>query len=221
MNQFTLKALYKLLLKRMPVIPGLFTVALVIFSISGLSGQEMDAVNAIRELKDGYLIVRMPSSRAKIDTLSQMVNRTKDPRSKEKLVKMLQEAREKRDSLIADYTRAFKSRYNFSKVAYFMDQDASNLASAHFYDMDGAQVKWDDISQKPYYFLYFERTEESKIDALVFHFSSGKKVPKPFPNNFSTGGLNVFFVKILEKSFADWRIGRINKKLHNFWRTVN
>lgn len=221
MKQFTLKAFFKLLLKGMPVLPGLYAIALVLLPISGLSGQDMDMVNAIRELKEGYLVVRMPSSRAKIDTLTRMVDRAQHPGTKGKLQKMLQETKDERDSLIADYTRAFQNRYNFSKVAYFMDYESRDLASAHFYKPDGEEVRWEDIHQKPYYLLYFERTEESKIDALVIHYSSGKTVPRPFPNNFSTGGINVFLVKLLEKSFADWRIGRINKKLHNFWDTVN
>ncbi|MEO5905961.1 MAG: hypothetical protein ABIQ11_04510 [Saprospiraceae bacterium] len=221
MKQFTPKAFFKLLLKGMPVLPGLCVVALVISSISGISAQDMDVVNAIRELKDGYLIVRMPSSRAKIDTLTQMVNRSKDPGDKVKLQKMLKEASEERDSLIADYTLAFKNRYNFSKVAYFMDYEVRDLPSAHFYTPDGSAVRWDDILKKPYYFLYFGRTDASKIDALIIHDSSGEIVPRPFPNNFSTGGFNVLVVKILEKSFADWRIGKINRKLHRFWDTVN
>jgi hypothetical protein len=176
-----------------------------------------DPVQAIRDLREGYLIVRIPAFKAKIDTLQSMISRNRDSSTLPRLQKLLHEAIEERDSLLADYTSAFRDVYKFSKTAYFFDYEGHDLRSAHFYHMDHTPMPADEIRQKPVFYLYFERTEESRIDALVFYDIEGHKIPPPFPNNFSRGGVNFLFLKVSAKSFPAWRVGKINKRLFKFW----
>jgi hypothetical protein len=201
---------YKLL-----ILTGLFI--LPIYGPLDLGAQAPDPVTSIRELHKGYLIVRMPSFRSKIDTLEALVTRADDPTKRARFAKLLQEAKEERDTLLADYVRAFKNQYHFSKVAYFMDYDSRNLNTATYYNLDGERIAVADLSENPLYYLYFERTQESKIDALVVYSRMGKKIPKPFPNDFSRSGVNFLFLKISSKNFPAWRVGKMEKRFYNFW----
>ncbi len=179
--------------------------------------QTVDPVLSIRDLREGYLIVRMPASKAKIDTLQSMIFRSTDNNSKHRLQRILDETTQERDSLLSDYTRAFRDYYHFSKTAYFFDYEGHDLRKAVFYNMDGSPFSKEDIHTKPVFYLFFERTEESHIDALVIYDVEGVRVPSPFPNNFIQGGINFLFLKVSARKFPAWRVDRINKRLFKYW----
>jgi len=208
------------LLKTYKILLLMGIVVLSMNSLNSLQAQRSDPVQSICDLKEGYLIVRIPTYRAKIDTLQAMTARSADSSSKNRLQKLLDEAIQERDTLFSDYTRAFRDVYNFSKVAYFFDYEGRDLRFAHFYKLDGTPMPIEELSLKPVFYLYFERTEESHIDALVIHNVAGQEIPAPFPNRFSRGGINFLFLKISDKKFPAWRMGKINKRLFKYWREV-
>ncbi len=179
-----------------------------------------DPVQSIRDLKEGILVIRFPGYKSKIDTLTSMISRT-EGKSKARLEKMLEETKYERDSVRQDYINAFRTYYDFSMAVHFMDYESRDLSKAHFYSMEGSPVPFQKISGQPHLFLVFEKTQESKIDALVVYDHDMKKLPPPFPNNFSLGGFNFLFVSLLEKKVPDWIVKRINKKFQRFWETVN
>ena len=186
-----------------------------------LSGQAMvDPANAIKELKEGYLIIRFPTYKSKVDTLTAMSARATDPKNKARITKELQQTIEERDTLWADYIEAFKTRYSFSKVAYIFDYDAHDLNTAHYYNLEGESIAVADLSEGPLYYVFFERTEEDALDALVVYNRNMKKVPKPFPNDFMRGGINILFLKISDKKFPSWRVGKMNKRFNDFYTAV-
>ena len=193
----------------------LFTLSISITSIAA-----QDPGQAIRDLKEGTLIVRFPAFKSKIDTLQSMITRA-DSQSKNRLTHLLNEALYERDSVRMDYMSAFKNYYDFSEVAYFFDNESKNMQSANFYNMDGEKISNQEINKLPVFYMVFERTNESKVDAIVIYDSNMKHIPRPFPNNFTRGGFGFLFVKASEKSFPEWRIKKINKKLHKFWSQVN
>jgi hypothetical protein len=182
-----------------------------------VAAQAPDPAASIRELKDGYLIVRFPAYRAKIDTLAVMVQKTTDPDKKARLLKQTQETMAKRDTLQKEYIEAFKNQYQFSKVAYFLDYEGHDLQTASYRNLQGEPIPINELSEVPLYYLYFERTDQSKIDALVVYNANGNRLLSPFPNNFSRGGINFLFIGIADKNFPAWRIGRINKQFFKFW----
>lgn len=197
---------------------GLLLIWVCVFMTS-LAAQDSEAIRAINELRQGTLIVRFPTQKAKIDTLTSLVARSKDPRQKQAFEKELQETLAERDSLIASYSWAFKNKYSFSKAAYFFDYDSRDLNTARYYNFDGERIAVGDISDKPLYYLFFDRTEENKMDALVIQNRFLKKVPRPFPNDFTTGGINVLFLKLAGKKMSTWRVEKMNKRLFAFWET--
>lgn len=183
-----------------------------------LNAQSVDPVLSIRELKDGFLIVRIPASKAKIDTLQAMATRAKDEKSKHQIQKQLNSAIQERDTLLADYMEAFRNFYRFSNAAYYLDYEGRDLRKAPMYKMDGSPLLKEEIGMKPVYYLHFERTPESHIEALVIYNVEGIRIPPPFPNNFTQGGINFLFLKVSEKKFPSWRVDRINKRLYKYWK---
>jgi len=194
-------------------------ILLVMLSVT-LSGQTQSPPSAIKELREGTLIIRFPTSKPKIDTLTAMVARAQDPKNKERLEKDLQQAIQERDTLMADYIAAFKTEYDFSKVAYFFDYDGRNLNTANYYNLDGERIAVADLSEKPIFYIYFDRTDEDAMDALVIYTRNIQKLPRPFPNDFTLGGINVLFLKISGRKYPSWRVEKINTRLYKYWLEV-
>ncbi len=183
-------------------------------------GQMTTPASSIKELREGTLVIRFPTYTSKIDTLTAMAGRTKDAKNKVRLEKKLNKTIQERDTLLADYIEAFKTRYDFSKVAYIFDYDARNLNTATYYNLDGERIAIADLSEKPLFYLYFERTAVDAQDALVVYNRNIQKMPAPFPNNFIRGGINILFLKISNKKFPSWRVGKMNKKFYKYWEQV-
>ncbi len=204
---------------KLPILAGLFI--LPTLATAPLQAQSPDPAIAIKELKEGYLLVRMPAYKAKIDTLKSLANRTDDPSKKASLEKQLQAVMDERDTLLSDYVSAFKNKYLFSRVAYFFDFDARDLNKATYYNLEGEKISVGDLSEQSLFYLLFERTQESKMDALVIYDRTLRLIPKPFPNNFTRGGINFLFLGISEKNFPAWRVGKLNKRLFQYWNEIN
>lgn len=201
------------------ILAVLFTIVLWGSMSVAISGQTTDAVTAIRELREGTLVIRFPTYKPKIDTLTAMSARTKDPKQKARIDKQLQQAIGERDTLFAQYTEAFRTKYTFSDVAYYFDYEGRDLNKATYYHLDGHRLAVADLSEKPLYYVFFDRTEENKMDALVIYNRFLQKVPRPFPNDFTRGGINVLFLGISDKKFPSWRVDRMNTRLFAFWET--
>ena len=138
-----------------------------------------DAREGIKELKNGTLLVRFPSYKNKIDTLTAMISRVTDEASMKRLLRLREQTVGERDSVHRSYVKAFKDYYDFSEVAYYSDHESRNLSTAHFYRLSGEEISSQELHKKPVYYLFFERTEESKIDALVVYNAEMKKNASP------------------------------------------
>src|SRR5687768_3026379 len=218
-NRFQVRQNNMIKIYRLLAVSGFF----IFFLMNGSIAQDTlkDPVESIRELKEGYLVIRFPAFKNKIDTLTSMIARAEEGPSKKRLEIMKAKTIEERDSLQEDYIKAFQTHYKFSKVAYFMDAEARNLSSANFYSLDKSPITFKELNKLPVYYLIFGRTEESKIDALIIVDSHMKPIPSPFPNNFTRSGFNFLFITLAEDKFPEWRVKKMNKKLHKFYSAVN
>lgn len=194
-----------------------------VFISSSMTAQDtiVDPVDAIRNLKAGYLLVRLPAYQNKIDTLNALIARSHDEPSKKKFIALRDETLEERNQLRVEYLAAFQKNYKFSKAAYFPDSDSRNLSGTRYFSMDGEPVPYEEIKSGPVFYLVFSRTEGSKVDALVILDENMEPVPYPFPNNFSRGGINFLLVKLGGGNFPEWRIKKMNARLYKFWHAVN
>lgn len=212
-----------------PLITRIPIYKLLLFTITSItvlvwspsvSGQMTTPSYSIKELKEGSLVIRFPTYTSKIDTLTAMAGRTQDPKNKERLEKELKKTIQERDTLLADYIEAFQTKYDFSKVAYIFDYDARNLNTATYYNLDGERLAIADLGEKPLFYLFFERTAVDAQDALVVYNRNLQKIPDPFPNDFIRGGINVLFLKISNKKFPAWRVGKMNKQFYKYHADV-
>ncbi|HEX5112650.1 MAG TPA: hypothetical protein VFV79_07375 [Saprospiraceae bacterium] len=175
---------------------------------------------AISNLHDGYLIVRFPTYQSKIDTLKSMIARSSDEGTKKRLQKSLDDTVTDRDTFFKQYTGAFKAKYNFSKAAYFFDKDARDLNTATYYNMEGERISVGDLSENQLFYLYFERTEDSRIDAMVIYDRMQNKLRPPFPNNFAQAGFNFLWIGVSTHNYPSWRIDKMNKRLWKYFNEV-
>lgn len=185
-----------------------------------LRSQADDPAACIKALRQGTLLLRIPTDKPKIDTLQAMANRSTNPDTKKKIEKQLQKAIEERDTLFSDYIEAFKNDYDFCSVGYYFDYEGKDLNTASYYNLDGERISVADLSEKPIFYLFFEHTTGSKIDALVVYDRSLRKIHPPFPNDFSRGGLNTIFLSISGRKFASWRVEKMNKQFHKYIQRV-
>lgn len=193
---------------------------LLLVVVAPLHAQLVNPALSIKELREGNLIVRIPTYKAKIDTLTAMNERSTDPKNQKRIRKQLQETIEQRDTLFADYVTAFKNSFQFCPVAYYFDYDAKDLNLARYYNLEGEHIAVADLSEKPLFYLHFERTTDSKVDALIVYNRFLKKIPDPFPNDFARGGLNFLFVGLSDKKFPTWRVEKMNKRFFGFLEQV-
>ena len=196
------------------------TVCLLMSAPFPLNSQANDPAACIKALREGTLLLRIPTNTPKIDTLRAMASRSANPNHKEKLEKQLQQAIEERDTLFSDYIQAFKNDFDFCAVGYYFDYEGKDLNTASYYNLDAERISVADLSEKPIFYLFFERTTGSKIDALVVYDRSLKKVNPPFPNDFSRGGLNTIFLGLSGRKFASWRVEKMNKHFHKYIQRV-
>jgi hypothetical protein len=218
LSRFQRNIRFKLTTSNWIVFWAVLTLALSEIHIIKAQGTFADL--SINNLHDGYLIVRFPTYRGKIDTLSAMISRTTDESLKKKLQKSLDETKATRDTFFNQYVKAFKENYTFSKAAYFFDRDARDLNTASYYNLDGERISVGDLSESPLFYLYFERTEDSKIDAMVIYDRMQNKLRKPFPNNFVQSGFNFLFISISSDDYPGWRVGKMNKRLWKYYNEV-
>jgi len=217
-NRFQRNIKFKLTTSTGIAIWAIFSLFLSEIHITKAQGAFTDL--AITNLHDGYLIVRFPTYQSKIDTLNSLIARSSDEGTKKRLQKSLDDTIIDRDTFINQYSMAFKAKYNFSKVAYFYDKDARNLNTASYYNMDGERISVGDLSESKLFYLYFERTEDSKIDAMVIYDQMQQKLRSPFPNNFAQAGFNFLFIGISTHNYPYWRIDKMNKRLWKYFNEV-
>ena len=99
-----------------------------------------------------------------------------------------------------------------------MDHDFRDPERAAYFGTDGTRMNGNDFRNAPIFYLFFERTVESKVDAVVIYDNELRRIPPPFPNNFTQGGLSFLFISLEGKSFANWRVKKLNKKLRKFYK---
>ncbi len=195
-------------------------VCLLMLASAPLHSQADDPDACIKALREGTLLLRIPTNKPKIDTLQAMARRSTNPNTKKKLEKQLQQAIEERDTLFSDYVEAFQNDFDFCAVGYYFDYDGKDLNTASYYNLEGERISVADLSEKPIFYLFFEHTTDSKIDALVVYDRSLRKIHPPFPNDFSRGGLNTLFLGLSGRKFASWRVEKINKQFHKYIQRV-
>lgn len=177
--------------------------AIVLFSTS-LLGQT-EATEAIYQLKEGTLIVKLIKHQKKIDMLLKQGK-------KEEAIAHEKEEKKRNESLI----QAFSTNYSFSKLLFVYSTDMGKLADGDptvLFDRDGAPA-----NAIPTNFLFLElgETLNTGVDGFVIRDRHNDQLTQPFPYFVSQWD----FLHINKLSFPKM-IGKWEKKLHSFYSRVS
>jgi|AntRauTorckE5430_2_1112549.scaffolds.fasta_scaffold04946_5 hypothetical protein len=214
--------------------------ALLAFGIA-LPAQDTQAdsndtpTEAIKDLRGGTLIIRLPSNQRKMTALQDALENDDNAERREKwLQKELQATREETKVFNNNMYQAIREAYNFSDIRFTYDYFTPELKAGQFRGhLLNADLKPDTsiaLDRKPVFILSFGRTSKDYsdgVEAMVILGEQLKSPPPPFPyyqrlNDFQAFWGNIFPRSDQELFDALRLVGKLNKKLYKFYnRNVN
>ncbi len=183
-------------------------------------------------LKQGWLIVRLPTFRKKLEVINK---RLADPdtnlATKGRLIKTKKEIKAERDTIRRNLRLTFNKHYRFSKLAFIDDSCTLKLK---YGDTAGClRDKWHEldpnikIGDQPFYFARYGETSyetTTGVYAIVLTDRNFKDLGKPFPY-YSRAELEEQegIMKRVRKIFGKKRhdpAQKLNRKLFQFYNIV-
>jgi len=164
------------------------------------------AVQKVKSLKSGTLIIQLEGFEKKINTLEDLINSKEiSERKKLKLKKDLSNTRNARDTFNSKMISAFQTEYQFSKVLFMFDSNRKRIKTGEtkglFLGMDLEPDLNQELTDSTFYILrvgYVGGHAGSGIEALIISDSKYNDIQKPFPyyyriNSFSSVLKQIFF----------------------------
>jgi len=188
------------------------------------------AVAAIRTLKEGVLLVRLPSNHRKMQELERLIAEpTLDERRRKQLQDRLETLREDTRRFAHTLRDAFLERYDFSPVLFLYDTVAWQTVQQHpaGYFLN-AELQPDPALARPHDRYLFARMGYTKpeggqgIEALVISDARLQDLQSPFPYYSMVNTLGAVFDTVLGAPKARRKhtfkmVARLNKQLHRFY----
>lgn len=151
-------------------------------ALTGDAAREQ-AIDLLKQLSDGVLVVRLNSNHRKITELERLIN---DPgveeKTKKRFRKMLETTREETRQESLDMMKAFDGNYNFSKVLFMYDTASLSLKNGvqNGYFINGALEVDPAISldEADWLLLYFSHPSPA---GFVLLDQQLEPVQRPFP----------------------------------------
>lgn len=182
-----------------------------------------DALQDVKILREGNLVVRLESDKRKLDILEERAKGLSGGQ-KDQVLDQIADIKAIRDSFNLNLIRAFHENYKFSSVYFIYDYDAKRFLDgardAIFLNrsgkIDGA-IEW---TEKPFLGL---RSGEAKggPQGLIMTDDSFNDLPDPFPGFISRNSLGSIFKWLLARDIywrnnAERMVEKLNNKLFNF-----
>lgn len=198
---------------------------LILLTTAALQAQP-DAEDAIRRLKNGALIMRLPAYAQKIAALEEIIATNNDQsavrRSKKLLAKTQKEAREENLRII----RSFRKFYNFSTVYFTYDTSITTLRSGAY---QGIFLN-DDLSPAPQISLpngnfllvhigYTDPATTQRSEALILTDLSLTQIAAPFPSAIRYNAQSVM-LGLNKESTRQKQIKSLNTRLTRFYNGI-
>ncbi|MEO1513623.1 MAG: hypothetical protein AAFV95_01380 [Bacteroidota bacterium] len=148
------------------------------------------SIAAIKELKDGVLIVRLPSKHRKIEQLTQLLDNDKlSKRKRKRMQKLLDQAIEQRDRDGEGIWDAYTKNYDFSELYFTYDTSTvhlkNGLQSGFFLNAQKEVDPSISLAGRPFYLVgkgkVRERENSPGLDAFVILDKDFKRMKGPFP----------------------------------------
>lgn len=191
-----------------------------------LGAQENFAVDHIKALKEGTLIIKLPTHTTKLNAMRELADDPEVyPERRERLKKLIAETEADAQQFNESMTMAFDSNYTFSKVLFTYDYHYDQLKAGEmkgiFLNKNLEKDPSIKIEEGPYYILRFgssQREGSYGVDAMVVMTDQMKDLSAPFPyyqrlNDFSAFLGSLFPAPEQEKRDAIRLVGKFNKRL--------
>ncbi|GEM_PF-5496121 len=150
-----------------------------------LEGQPYSAMQHIVRLKEGLLVVVLPTQHKKIAELERLLSSPElSDRSRHRLSRILRDTRQEVATLQSALQSAFRDAYRFSQVAFVTDDEwrSRPLEALSLRDIKGAAVPLP--TNGAVYFAALGRTDAqagSSMEAMIIHDSAKQRLQRPFP----------------------------------------
>jgi len=170
----------------------------------------------INELKEGVLLVRLPSNRKKIEALENTLTDSLSQKDHKNVSKTLDRTLKETEEVQTGIIAAMGSVFTFSEYAFFMDYDTHEVLK------DGSRLFQSDMKttyklkdSTSIYILSVGRTTETPIDAFIVFDKALQIIASPFPSQISRSGIAGLFGNDTS------HIKRLNTKLWRYFNRVN
>ena len=187
----------------------------------------VDGAEAIKTLKDGYLLVRLTSDKRKIEELERQVAAYPSDR---KLSKKLANTIAYRIEFNEKLKEGFEEHYDFSKVLYFHDYDAKKLLAGDrrgIFLNESFEVDPDiSLGTEDFLVLSEGSAGDSGIEAYIVHDSKMDPLEKPFPYYYRRNDFFKVIFSVFDSKSAKYRnhtkvVKDINESFLNFYSRVS
>lgn len=216
------------------LISGVFFTATLVAQDLPAKDRKVIAVQAIKELKDGTMILRLKSKNNKITKLNELLAApTLNDVNRLKITEELEETIAERDNYNQTLIDAFDKYYSFSKL-YLMYDTASislknGVRSGIFLDKSLNPDPTIEIPEGPFYLVRTGTTDSSSttgVAAIVIMDRHLKDMLRPFPYYVRTNDLGRIFTRIfnhnkLVKRDASKVVQKLEKNLRKFFTEIN
>lgn len=213
---------------------GFFTL-LLFAGLAPVSAQNAEerAEEVIKSLKDGTLLVRLPSRQRKIDAMEQVLSGyAPDDKRRPRMEKLLRETREEAATFNRNMMTAFRDSFDFSEVRFFYDYNTPKLKAGEsaglFLNEELTADPSIPLPDGSYFILGFGQTQKDYSDGLEAMYimdSDFKRMTAPFPyyqrlNDFAAFMGSIFPAPNQEMRDALRLVGKLQKKLRAFYQKV-
>ncbi len=190
---------------------------------------EKRAEEAIRDLKGGTLLIRLPSRQRKIDAMEQVLSGYgPDDKGRARMEKLLRQTRQEAAAFNRHMVAAFRDSFDFAKVRFFYDYDTPKLQAGETAGVFlNEELKADpsiSLPGGPYYVLGFGQTQKDYSDGLEAMYimdSEFERMMPPFPyyqrlNDFAAFVGSIFPAPDQQMRDALRLVGKLEDKLEKF-----
>ncbi|MDF1696325.1 MAG: hypothetical protein P1U56_10850 [Saprospiraceae bacterium] len=186
---------------------------------------EAEAIEIIKGLKKGTLLVQLPCERRKLEVMKKVVAAEKDLDKKAIKQKELDDYQMFLKNIQLEIINNFHTKYSFSKFAFIPDtlvKSFKNGVRNNLFVNSSLEII-DDVPIADDELVLFLRSHRD-YDYFYFHKMDGSYPPKPFPYNTNISTLEApakgthmpFERRTIEIHIKD-AIGNIDKKLISFY----
>lgn len=172
---------------------------------SSFAQSNIDATVAIKELKNGAIVVNLIHPTKKIEALLASGR-------KEESIALQESVMQDHKDLI----NAFTQNYSFSKLLFVYSTDMGKLADGDASVLFSASGNAQSSLPETIYFVELAKTEEQSLNGLVVKDKNRDPLAKPFPYFVS----QYAFLRIKKRTYNDMT-EELNRRLTDFYRHIN